>query len=181
MSLKKETLFEDFNQKILASVKLRDARFKIVIDILKQLKANDEKANRLRGEIVNSIIQLDELMEEIILLKFINEYKRELFAEIFLDEMFSSGLKWKILKNTGIFDSGLASEVQLLIELRNSVAHSKYTLSIYSVEILHKRKEIKDLLTLEQEFSKTRDLVFEKLNKIIGGLENERDKNPRTD
>lgn len=139
-----------------------------ILEVLKKVKENDEKARKIRGEIITSIIILEDLMEEIILELFVKENKKEDFSKIILtDENFSSGFKKKILDKSGLLkkEKNLSKKIQILLEIRNSVAHSKYRPNAQTVEILYKKK-ITDIFDLEKVFQEIFKEVIEKLNKI---------------
>lgn len=139
------------------------------LKVLKKIGENHQKGKRIRGEIITSVIDLDELMEEIIVNLFIRDEKKEDFIEFVLnDEGFSSFFKKKILDRSGLLreHKNLSKNIGTLIEIRNTLAHSKYRPSVETVTVLHQKK-IKDINDLKKEFDNIFKEVIGKLKEIL--------------
>ena len=137
----------------------------MVKEIVKKIQDNHKEGKEIRGEIITSIIDLDEILEEIILKRYV---KNELFDEftnnMLNDESCSSFLKYKFIARSGLLDKheGLKKNIQTLLEIRNIIAHSKYQPTVQTVEILHKN-QVKDIQSLKKEF----DSIFENTMKML--------------
>lgn len=141
----------------------------ITLKAIKKIQENHKVGKEIRGEIVTSIIHLDEMLEEIILKKYVKE---ELFDEfttnMLNDESCSSSLKYRVVARSGLMDKheGLKNNIQTLLEIRNIIAHSKYQPTIQTVEVLHKN-QVKDIQSLKKEFDSIFLDVIQKLDDIL--------------
>ena len=103
-------------------------RFKPVLSVIKKIQDNHEEGKEIRGHIVTSIIDLDEMFDEIILKKYVkDEVQQEFVMNMLSDESCSTGLKMKTVFGTGLLNNyqGLEKDIRSLINIRNTVAHSK--------------------------------------------------------
>ena len=129
---------------------------KPTFEVIKKIQEKHEEGKDIRGAIVTDIIDLDELLEEIILERYVKEDLRDEFSRNLLNsESCSTAFKMKIVNRSGLLNDtpGLKTNLQTLIEIRNTVAHSKYRPTIQTVEVLHKKK-ISNLKSLKDEFDK---------------------------
>jgi len=144
-------------------------KLKTTLEVIKKIQENHKEGKEIRGAIITDIIDLDELMEEIILKKYVKEeFHDEVTINMLNDEGFSSFLKLKVLIRSGLIDE-LKKNVETLLGIRNIIAHSKYRPTVQTVEILHKDK-IKDLTTLKQKFDEIFTDVMEKLEKVSSNI-----------
>jgi hypothetical protein len=147
-------------------------KLKPTLEIIKKVQENHKEGKEIRGAIITDIIDLDEILEEIILKKYVKpELHEEVSINLFNDESFSSFLKMKVLARSSLIDEydGLTKKIQTLLEIRNIIAHSKYRPTVQTVEILHKGK-VKDLQSLKQNFDEIFKEVIEKLEKVSSNL-----------
>lgn len=148
------------------------AKLKPTLEIIKKIQDNHKEGKEIRGEIITSIIDLDEILEEIILKKYV---KTELFDEftnnMLNDESCSSFLKYKVVARSGLLDKhvGLKKNIQTLLEIRNIIAHSKYQPTVQTVEILHKNK-VKDIQSLKKEFDSIFEDTMKKLEEVLKSI-----------
>jgi len=147
-------------------------RLKPTLEVIRKIQENHKEGKAIRGEIITSVIDLDELLEAIILKKYIKE---ELFDEfttnMLNDESCSSFLKYKVVARSGLLDKhkGLKKNIQTLLEIRNIIAHSKYQPTVQTVEILHKNK-VKDIQSLKKEFDSIFEETMKQLQEILDSI-----------
>jgi hypothetical protein len=152
--------------------KLLFEKLKSTLEVIKKIQDNHTEGKEIRGAIITDVIDLDEMVEKIILKRYIkDEFHDELSVNMFNDEGFSSFLKMKVLVRSGLISeyNGLSKNIQTLLEIRNIIAHSKYRPTVQTVEILHK-EEVKDLQTLKQKFDETFKEVMGNLEKVFLSL-----------
>lgn len=150
--------------------KIMYEKLKPTLEVIRKIQQNHKEGKEIRGEIITSVIDLDELLEAIILKKYVKEELQDEFTLNMLnDESCSTFLKYKVVARSGLLDKheGLKKNVQTLLEIRNIIAHSKYQPTVQTVEILHKNK-IKDIQSLKKEFDSIFEDTMEKLQKEIG-------------
>jgi len=145
-------------------------KLKPTIEIIKKIQQNNKDGKEIRGAIITSVIDLDELLENIILKKYVkSELHTEFTINVFGKELFSTYFKYKVITHSGLLDKELNKNIQNLIEIRNIIAHSKYIPTVETVQILHKTG-VKDIQSLKREFDlifyDTMDKLEEVLNKI---------------
>jgi hypothetical protein len=145
-------------------------RLKPTLDIIEKIQRNQKEAKEIRGEVVTSIIDLDDALKGIILKKYIKDEVLDEFSENMLDdEACSIFLKYKVLVHSGLLEKDLRRNVQTLIEIRNTLAHSKYRPTIETIQVLHKRK-VKDISSLKQEFDSIFEHTMKQLEEICRTL-----------
>ena len=145
-------------------------KLKPTLEVIRKIQQNHKEGKEIRGEIIASVIDLDELLEAIILKKYVKEELHDEFTLNMLnDESCSTFLKYKVVARSGLLDKheGLKKNIQTLLEIRNIIAHSKYQPTVQTVEILHENK-IKDIQSLKKEFDSIFEDTMEKLQKEIG-------------
>ena len=148
------------------------AKLKPTLEIIKKIQDNHKEGKEIRGEIITSVIDLDEILEEIILKKYVKEESYDEFtANMLNDESCSSFLKYKVLARSGLLDKheGLKKNIQTLLEIRNIIAHSKYQPTVQTVEILHKN-QVKDIQSLKKEFDSIFEDTIKKLEEVLSSL-----------
>lgn len=138
-------------------------KLKPTLEAIRKIQENHKEGKEIRGDIVTSVIDLDYILEEIIVKKYVKpELQDEFIRNMLNDEGCSSFLKMKVVFRSGLLDKGLKTNIQTLLETRNIVAHSKYIPTVQTVVILQKDK-IADLQTLKNKF----DLIFrDSMNKL---------------
>ncbi|PIO03286.1 hypothetical protein COT48_05470, partial [Candidatus Woesearchaeota archaeon CG08_land_8_20_14_0_20_47_9] len=147
-------------------------RLKPTLEVIRKIQENHKEGKAIRGEIITSVIDLDEILEAIILKKYVKE---ELFDEfttnMLNDESCSSFLKYKVVARSRLFDKyeGLKKNIQTLLEIRNIIAHSKYQPTVQTVEILHKN-EVKDIQSLKKEFDSLFEDTMKKLQEVLDSI-----------
>ena len=152
--------------------KLLFEKLKPTLEVIKKIQDNHRVGKEIRGAIITDVIDLDEMLEKIILKRYIkDEFHEELSMNMFNDEGFSSFLKMKVIVRSGLMGEyeGLSKNIQTLLEIRNIIAHSKYRPTVQTVKILHK-DEVKDLQTLKQKFDEIFKEVMGKLDKVFLSL-----------
>lgn len=150
--------------------KIMYEKLKPTLEVIRKIQQNHKEGKEIRGEIITSVIDLDELLEAIILKKYVKEELHDEFTLNMLnDESCSTFLKYKVVARSGLLDKheGLKKNIQTLLEIRNIIAHSKYQPTVQTVEILHENK-IKDIQSLKKEFDSIFKDTMEKLQKEIG-------------
>ena len=154
--------FEEWNKATIENLKT-------TLEVIHQIQQNHQEGKEIRGEIITDIIDLDEVFEEIILKKFVKEdFQEEFKTNMLSDENCSTGLKMKVVFRTGLLNkyAKLKDNIITLIEIRNTIAHSKYRPTVQTVEVLHK-KQVSDIKTLKSTFDTMFKETISKLNEIL--------------
>lgn len=141
----------------------------LMFERIKKVAENNKKGKQIRGEIITSMISIDLIIEEIILKKYIKKEYTEEFSENFLNHRdCTSFLKREFLKKSGLFDQypSLKTNIETLYSIRNSLAHSKYKLTVETVILLHKKK-LTDIISLKKIFDGIYMDTFNKLDEIL--------------
>ena len=145
-------------------------QLRITFEIIRKIQENHKEGKEIRGEIVTSIIDLDKVLEEIILRKYVKNGLHDEFTQNMLnDESCSSFLKYKVVARSGLIDQEVKKNIQILIEIRNIIVHSKYRPTIQTIEILHK-EGVKDIQTLKNQFDSIFGYTITKLEEVLKTL-----------
>ena len=155
----------------------------------KQVEEKNEEAIKIRGEVVTAIIDLDDILEEVLLKKYIKEELRDEFRKNMLnDESFSSHLKYKVVKGSGLLDEydkknnlkkgekRLATQINELLTWRNIFAHCKHDFaeSSFDIELAYKlngKDKVSDIKELKINFDFLYKDTMSKLEDILKNLE----------
>jgi hypothetical protein len=144
---------------------------KPMLELIKNIQKNNTKGKKIRGEVITAVIDLENILDEIIMEKYIKSDLMGDFENFALsDESFSIFLKFKIVARTIPLDKKMKNNIQTLIETRNILAHSKYVPTIDTVKIFHKNG-VKDISSLKTEFDKIFFEVKKTLQEISNNLE----------
>ncbi|WP_370574385.1 hypothetical protein [Methanomethylovorans sp.] len=155
--------------------KIHDARreytdgVRDIIEVVKQFHETDKKARKIRGDIVAAIIDLDDIIEEMILKKYVKtELHDEFRAYVLNQNSCSSSFKYEIVNMSGLLDKNLKEDILRLFEIRDMAAHFKYKPTVDTVEIfrLHKN-ETKNIQSLKKEFDSIFKNTMTKMKEVL--------------
>lgn len=149
--------------------------FEPIFKVIKKVKENNEASKVVRGHIVTTAIDLDDLLEDVITKYFIIEEKKDKFLQNVLSlEHVSSYLKYKIVKSIEPFssDSEFKRKVQLIYEIRNVCAHSKYVPTFNGVfleisEDIYKKTQTYDIEELKSIVDEAFEVVKTKIENFL--------------